>query len=101
MAAPRRLPIEANASASAAPEEQPLVFSTLSPGPVKKRLALGLVLGLLIAFVLIETGPLSRIAPHPVAAFVTAYATAMFVCDSITAILLFAQFSVLRSHAIL
>ena len=34
-------------------------------------------------------------------AFLPAYLTAMFVCDSITAILLFAQFSILRSRAIL
>src|SRR5271165_7199643 len=34
-------------------------------------------------------------------AFVPAYATAMFVNDSITAVLLFAQFSILRSRALL
>src|SRR6202011_6150008 len=34
-------------------------------------------------------------------AFVPAYATAMFVIDSITAVLLFAQFSILRSRALL
>ena len=34
-------------------------------------------------------------------AFVAVYTTAMFVTDSITAILLFAQFSILRSRAIL
>ena len=34
-------------------------------------------------------------------AFVPAYATAMFVCDSITAILLYAQFAIVRSRAIL
>ena len=45
--------------------------------------------------------PLGSIQTKPVAAFVPAYATAMFVCDSITAILLFVQFSILRSRAIL
>jgi hypothetical protein len=59
------------------------------------------VLGLLVVFVLIAAGPLSGVRTSPVAAFVPVYATAMFVCDSITAILLFAQFSVLRSRAIL
>ena len=82
-------------------EEEQLIPSTLSPGPAQKRLALGVVLGLLIVFVLITVGPLSSVRMSPVAAFVPAYATAMLVCDSITAILLFAQFSILRSHAIL
>ena len=82
-------------------EEEQLILSTLSPGPAQKRLALAVVLGLLIVFVLITAGPLGRIRTTPAAAFVPAYATAMFVCDSITAILLFVQFSILRSRAIL
>ena len=85
----------------AVPEEQRDIFSTLSPGPAQRRLALGLVLGILIAFVLIEAGTLAGVHLRPVAAFVPAYATSMFVFDSVTAILLFAQFSVLRSPAIL
>jgi signal transduction histidine kinase len=52
-------------------------------------------------FVSITAGPLNGIPTRPVPAFVPAYATAMFVCDSITAVLLFAQFSILRSRAIL
>ena len=82
-------------------EEEQLILSTVSPGAAQKRLALAVVLGLLIGFVLIAAGPLGSIQTKPVAAFVPAYATAMFVCDSITAILLFAQFSILRSRAIL
>jgi len=88
-------------SALAIPEEQQLIFSTLAPGPAQKRLALAVVLCLLSVFVLIEAGPLARFQTREVVAFVPAYATAMFVCDSITAILLFVQFSVLRSRAIL
>ena len=83
-------------------EEQELILSTLSPGPAQKRLALAVVLGILVVFGLdhrrAALGPQRR---GRVAAFVPAYATAMFVCDSITAILLFAQFSILRSRAIL
>src|SRR2546423_3806396 len=82
-------------------EEEQLILSTVSPGAAQKWLALAVVLGLLIVFVLITVGPLASIRTHAVAAFVPAYATAMFVCDSITAILLFAQFSILRSRAIL
>ena len=83
------------------PDERELSLSALSPGPAQKRLALALVIGILAVFVSITAGPLRGIATRPVAAFVPAYATAMFVCDSITAILLFAQFSILRSRAIL
>ena len=82
-------------------DEEHLILSTVSPGAAQKRLALAVVLGLVIGFVLIAAGPLGSIQTKPVAAFVPAYATAMFVCDSITAILLFAQFSILRSRAIL
>jgi hypothetical protein len=82
-------------------EEEQLVLSTLSPGVTQRRLAFAVVLGLLIVFVLITFGPLSSVRMQPFAAFVPAYATAMFVCDSITSILLFAQFSILRSRAIL
>ena len=49
----------------------------------------------------ITAGALSSVATSPIAAFVPAYATAMFVADFITAILLFAQFSLVRSRAIL
>ena len=82
-------------------QEEQLILSTVSPGAAQKRLALAVALGLLIVFVLIAAGPLGSIQTTPVAAFVPAYATAMFVCDSITAILLFVQFSILRSRAIL
>ena len=88
-------------TAAIVPEEQHLIFSTLSPGPTQKRLALAVVLSLFLVFVLITVGPLSGVRLRRVDAFVPAYATAMFVCDSITAILLFAQFSILRSRAIL
>ena len=87
--------------ASTVPEEQRLLLSSLSPGPAQKRLALTVVLGLLAVFVLITVGLLSSMRVRRIDAFLPAYLTAMFVCDSITAILLFAQFSILRSRAIL
>jgi signal transduction histidine kinase len=59
------------------------------------------VLGLLVVFVLITAGLASGIQTSRVDAFLPAYLTAMFVCDSITAVLLFAQFSILRSRATL
>ena len=67
--------------------EQHFVLSNLAPGSTQKRIALAIVLGLLIALYLI-TGPFSGIQLAQLNAFVAIYATAMFVTDSITAILL-------------
>lgn len=83
------------------PEEQHLILSSLSPGPVQKRLALAIVLGISVVFILIVAGPLHGVRPGRLDAFIPAYVTAMLVNDLITAILLYAQFFILRSRAIL
>jgi len=88
-------------TAAAVPEEQHFVFSRLSPGAAQKRLALAVVVGILVVFVLITFGPLKGVHLGRADAFVPVYATAMFVCDSITAILLYAQFAIVRSRATL
>ena len=85
---------------AAVPEEQHFVLSSLSPGSAQKRVALGIVLGLLVALYLVS-GPLAGIQLRTINAFVAVYATAMFVTDSITAILLYSQFYIIRSRAIL
>src|SRR5712672_4698916 len=82
------------------PGEQYFILSSLSPGRRQRRLALAVLLALLVAFFLMA-GPLSTIQSVRIDAFIPAYATAMFVNDSITAVLLFAQFSILRSRALL
>jgi signal transduction histidine kinase len=82
------------------PGEQHFILSSLSPSRAQKRLALAVVLALLVAF-LITDGTLSTIQFGRIDAFIPAYATAMLVNDSITAVLLFAQFSILRSRALL
>ena len=87
-------------TAPPAPEEQDFVISSLAPSKAQKRLALGIVLGLFVAF-FITAGFLSSIQLARIDAFVPLYAAAMFVTDSITAVLLFAQFSILRSRALL
>jgi signal transduction histidine kinase len=87
-------------TAAVIPEEQNFILSSLSPGRAQRRLALAVVLALLVAFFLMA-GPLSTIQSARIDAFVPAYATAMFVIDSITAVLLLAQFSILRSRALL
>ena len=85
---------------AAVPEEQSFVLSNLPPSPAQNRLALGIVLGLVIALYLV-LGPFGGIQLGAVHSFVAVYTTAMFVTDSITAVLLYAQFSILRSRAIL
>ena len=76
------------------------VLSNLSPSVAQRRFALGVVLVLLVVFVIVA-GPLWTLPLRPIDAFIPAYGTAIFVIDSITAVLLFAQFSVLRSGALL
>src|ERR1700750_177858 len=87
-------------TATAEPQEQHFILSSLSPSRGQRRLALAVVLVLLVVLFIIE-GPLSTTQAVRIDAFVPAYATAMFVTDSITAVLLFAQFSILRSRALL
>jgi signal transduction histidine kinase len=82
------------------PEGQHFVLSNLSPGPSQRRLGLAVVLALMVAL-FIFAGPLSSTEARRIDAFVPAYAMAMFVVDLITAVLLFAQFSILRSRALL
>ena len=86
--------------APSAAEDQHFVLSSLPPSPGQKRLALGIVLGLMVALYLV-TGPFGGIQLGAIHSFVAVYTTGMFVTDSITAILLYAQFSILRSRAIL
>jgi Membrane-associated sensor, integral membrane domain len=82
------------------PEEQHFVLSSLSPGRAQRGLALAVVLVLIVALFSFA-GPLSSSEIRRIDAFVPAYATALFVINLITAVLLFAQFSILRSRALL
>jgi hypothetical protein len=89
----------AMANTAAVPEERHF-YSGLSPGPVQRRLAIAVLLIFFVVF-LIAAGLFSDIqtAPHP--SLVAAYSTAMFVTDLITAALLFAQFSIVPTRALL
>src|SRR6202022_4267192 len=87
-------------TATVVPEEQHFLLSSLSPGVAQRRLSLAVVLAMLVAF-LIAAGALSTTQAWRIDSFVPAYTTAMFVNDLITAVLLFAQFSILRSRALL
>jgi signal transduction histidine kinase len=85
---------------AAVPEEQHFILSNLPPTMAQKRLALGVALVLLFAF-FITAGLLANVQLPRIDAFIPAYASAMLVTDSITAVLLFTQFSILRSRALL
>src|SRR5215472_4965442 len=81
------------------PAEQRFILSALAPSPAQRRLALAVVIALIIAF-LITVGPLSTFQPGRIDAFIPIYGTALFVTDLISAVLLFAQFSIVRSRAL-
>jgi signal transduction histidine kinase len=85
-------------TAPTVPEERRFILTSVSPSRGQKRLALAVVLALLLA---LTVKPFSQIQLARIDAIVPAYAMAMFVNDSITAVLLFAQFSILRSRALL
>src|SRR6476620_5462386 len=87
-------------SNAVAPEVPHFILSSLPPSKAQTRLALAVLLGIL-AIVWIVTGPLAHVRTSPVPAFLPIYVTTMIATDSITAILLFTQFVILRSRAVL
>ncbi|WP_068028104.1 MASE4 domain-containing protein [Rhodoplanes sp. Z2-YC6860] len=80
-------------------EEELIFASSLSPGRVQKRAALLIAFGILAAFFIIIS--LSNNEQRPFPGFILVFVSSMLVCDFITAILLFSQYSILRSPAIL
>ena len=82
------------------PQEDFLVLSNLPASPSQKRLALAVTLALLVTFVL-AAGPFSHIQTSRVAAFVPVYTTALVLSEGITAYLLFSQFAIVRTWALL
>jgi hypothetical protein len=74
-------------------------LATLPPSPGHRRAAFGTILTLLVAFVI--TAPFRAIQLPPSSAFIAAFQTVLFVNDLITATLLYAQFLILRWHALL
>jgi signal transduction histidine kinase len=81
-------------------EERQFVLSARAPNLGQKRLALAVVLMLLAAAALVA-GPFSTLQPGTIPAFIPGYAMALVIIDLITAVVLFAQFSILRSLALL
>ena len=89
----------AEPAATGALNEQQVLLSTLPPSRGQQRLALAIVLVLLAAFC--ATVPFATVPVGYIGEFIPAYATAMFVISSITSALLFVQFSVVHSRALL
>jgi PAS domain S-box-containing protein len=73
--------------------------STLPAGPAQRRLALGVVL--VSAAIFLTAAPFATMPLPQVWAFIPIYESALVVNDLITAVLLFGQFSFLRSRALL
>jgi hypothetical protein len=87
-------------AATSAEEQRQLILTSQPPSPVQKRMALILV-GVLFASFFIITVPLSNVQMPRIDSFIPAYGAAVFVADSITAFLLFAQFAIVPSFAFL
>jgi signal transduction histidine kinase len=76
------------------------VLTGESPGPTQTLLALG-VAPAILAIVFVISRPFAGVQLRPIEAFVPIYVTAMFLNGLITAVILFAQFSILRTRALL
>lgn len=85
--------------AEEATAERRLVLSMLPAGPGERRFALAVVLLSLALFA--AAAPYARLPLPPVAAFIPAYESALTLSDLITAALIFGQFTIGRSRALL
>jgi signal transduction histidine kinase len=74
-------------------------LSTLPAPRGQRRLALAVVLISLAIF--LAAAPFAKLPLAPVPAFLPIYQSSLVICDLITAVLLFGQFRVLRSRALL
>src|SRR3954452_10132759 len=80
---------------------QDLVLSNLPPSRTQQKLALSVALLIVLAAFFISATGEQQVKLAAVDALVPLYGMAMFVSDSITAVLLFTQFSIVRSRALL
>jgi len=81
-------------------QQDDIILSNLAPSQRERRLAFAVACLVSIGLV-VTAGPLSSVETKPIIVFVPIYATALFVTDLITAVLLFAHFTVVRSYALL
>ncbi|MHC6152098.1 MASE4 domain-containing protein [Bradyrhizobium elkanii] len=81
-------------------KEQRFTLAGPSPSRLQQRMAVAIIFALL-AVLFLSAGELATIQLQRIDAFVPIYATVVFVNDLITAVLLFNQFSIERSRALL
>jgi hypothetical protein len=81
--------------------EEDLVLSNLPPSRTQQKLAVIVALVIVLAAALISVSGMQRVKLAEIDALVPLYGMAMFASDSITAVLLFTQFSIVRSRALL
>jgi signal transduction histidine kinase len=94
-----RAAMHEDAAETATGERRNVLLSTMPAANREQRLALAVIVVLTVAFAL--TAPFASVQLAPVEAFIPAYEAALLVNDLITAVLLFAQFTVVRSRALL
>ena len=80
-------------------EPSRIFLSTLPPGPAQRRLA-GAV-ALVSTAIFVAVAPFAQVPLAPVVGFIPVYQSALAINDLITAVLLFGQFGILRSRALL
>ena len=86
--------------AEAVTEDNRDVLISMAPArPQDRRLALGVVVVLTLVFLALI--PFARMPWTRIDAFIPAYEAALAITDTLTAVLLFAQFSIVRSRALL
>lgn len=81
--------------------EEDLVLSKLPPSRMQQQLAIIVALLIVLPACLISATGMQQVNLTAIDALVPLYGMAMFVSDSITAVLLFTQFSIVRSRALL
>ena len=80
-------------------DERSVFLSTLPAGRRARRLALAVVLASVTVF--LAAVPFAKLPLAQIGAFIPIYESALVVNDLITAVLLFGQFNILRSRALL
>ena len=80
-------------------DERPVFLSTLPAGSRERRVAV--VVAAVSAAIFVASVPFAKVQLAPVWAFIPVYESALVVNDLITAVLLFGQFSFLKSRALL
>jgi len=85
--------------ASGLTDEPRIFLSTLPAGRSERRLALVVVLASVVVF--LAAAPFAKLPLAQIGAFIPIYESALVINDLITAVLLFGQFNILRSRALL